>query len=156
MEKGKVQTEKVQKEKIKKEKAQKGKMEKGISWLIQTGLSLYLILLGVILPFYYGDSYENLGSLKTVFYLRAGGVLAAAAVLAVFLQAVKMKKHFLARNFESEKISDENFINYVRIINKKMDEDEIRRLKVKLKEELDVNKKIEIAAKITEIKKRSV
>ena len=37
-----------------------------------------------------------------------------------------------------------------------MDEDEIRRLKVKLKEELDVNKKIEIAAKITEIKKRSV
>ena len=113
MEKGKVQTEKVQKEKIKKEKAQKGKMENGISWLIQTGLSLYLILLGVILPFYYGGSYENLGSLKTVFYLRAGGVLAAAALLAVFLQAVKMKKHFLARNFESEKIGREQKIWYL-------------------------------------------
>ena len=54
---------------------------------------------------------------------------------------------------DDEEINDKYFYKYLEIINKKVKEEEIKKLKVELRNELDSYKKIEIAKKITEIKK---
>lgn len=54
---------------------------------------------------------------------------------------------------DDEEINDKYFYKYLEIINKKVKEEEIKKLKVELRNELDSYKKMEIAKKITEIKK---
>ena len=106
--------------------------------------------------YFVNNLYRNIANYIVYYNDEVGKIEIADFISFLFDKKEEYDKILEITNQFNEKISDENFINYVRIINKKMDEDEIRRLKVKLKEELDVNKKIEIAAKITEIKKRSV
>ena len=45
---------------------------------------------------------------------------------------------------------------YIKAINKKTKEDQINKLRIELKQELDKAKKLDIAKRITEIKKGSV
>ena len=59
-------------------------------------------------------------------------------------------------NLQDDEVRDDTFNSYIKVIEKKSNELKIKQLKKELKDELDVAKRLEIANRITEIKKGSV
>ena len=59
-------------------------------------------------------------------------------------------------NLQDDELSIDTFNSYIKVIEKKTDELKIKQLKKQLKDELDIAKRLEIANRITEIKKGSV
>ncbi len=59
----------------------------------------------------------------------------------------------LLNQYDNEELSHSKFIDYINLMNRKIKEEEITNLKLKIKNELDVDKKIKLIEKLTKIKK---
>ena len=55
-----------------------------------------------------------------------------------------------------EELNQDNLYEYIRFIDEKSKEEQIKKLKVEVKQEMDITKKIAITERIAEIKKGSV
>ena len=90
---------------------------------------------------YYAGKHGNINVADFISYIEANEEVSADAI------RIASKE---------EDLSEESLQGYIKAINKKTKEDQINKLRIELKQELDKAKKLDIAKRITEIKKGSV
>ena len=90
---------------------------------------------------YYAGKHGNINVADFISYIEANEEVSADAIRIASTE---------------EDLSEESLQGYIKAINKKTKEDQINKLRIELKQELDKAKKLDIAKRITEIKKGSV
>ena len=90
---------------------------------------------------YYAGKHGNINVADFISYIEANEEVSADAIRIASTE---------------EDLSEESLKGYIKAINKKTKEDQINKLRIELKQELDKAKKLDIAKRITEIKKGSV
>lgn len=92
---------------------------------------------------------------EILYYAEKNGTINIADFLTHINDDEDMKKYVyeIIEDRENEEISIESIDEYIKVVNKIRTQNEINKLKSQMKKELDVNKKMELAMQIAELKK---
>ena len=103
------------------------------------------------------EKYRNIAN-EIVYYYEKEGKISIADFITYASEKPSINSEVLRIVNEdiNDEITIENMDEYIDALTKKITKDEIKELKEKMKKELDVDKKMKIAAQIAELKKGSV
>ncbi len=118
--------------------------------------SKYLRIYKSDLNFFREKIERELASEINYFHEHNKGSLADFLTYIGFDEKLLAKTNEIVSELSSEELDNEKFLDYLQQMKKKLDEDEIKILKDKIKNELDMDKKLKLIEKLTKIKKGSV
>ena len=104
---------------------------------------------------YFKEKIERIVASEIVFYSNEHNNINIADFISYLIPQEELNKYvnqIISENINSV-VSESEFNNCINVILKLLKKDEIKLLKEKIKNEMDINKKVELIAKLTEIKK---
>jgi len=107
------------------------------------------------LGYFAEEKYRNIAN-EIVYYLNENGEITVADFITYIQDKDEIKSHVMeiVNDSINDEVTMEAMDDYILAVSKVMTKNEINRLKVMMKKELDVDKKMKYAAQIAELKKR--
>ena len=107
------------------------------------------------LGYFAEEKYRNIAN-EIVYYLNENGEITVADFITYIQDIDEIKSHVMeiVNDSINDEVTMEAMDDYILAVSKVMTKNEINRLKVMMKKELDVDKKMKYAAQIAELKKR--
>ena len=114
-----------------------------------------ILVRNINLGYFAEEKYRNIAN-EIVYYLNENGEITVADFITYIQDKDEIKSHVMeiVNDSINDEVTMEAMDDYILAVSKVMTKNEINRLKVMMKKELDVDKKMKYATQIAELKKR--